>query len=166
MILLSKEIIYIKCRLESGGCEDIIPGMSSTIKTHVNDSSVNDFINAVSDEAKKEDSFTLLEMYSRITGEEPKMWGSSIIGFGQYHYKSERSRQEGDWLLTGFSPRKQNLTLYFMPGFDGYAETLTKLGKHKTSVGCLYIKKLADVDKSVLEKLIRQSYLEMKKKHS
>ena len=90
----------------------------STIKTVVNDASVEEFIGKVQDEAKKKDSFTLLKLFSKITGEKPKMWGSSIIGFGKYHYKSERSKQEGDWPLTGFSPRKQSLTLYIMLGFD------------------------------------------------
>jgi hypothetical protein len=137
----------------------------STLKTTVNDASVKDFINAVPDEIKQQDSFVLLELFSKITGEEPKMWGSSIIGFGQYHYKSERSKQEGDWPLVGFSPRKQNLTLYIMPGFADYAGLLDKLGKHKTSVGCLYINKLADVDLAVLEKLIQQSFADMKKQH-
>jgi hypothetical protein len=137
----------------------------SALKTTVNDASVTDFINTVRDKTKRDDSFALLEIFTRITGEKPKMWGSSIIGFGQYHYKSERSKQEGDWPLTGFSPRKQNLTLYFMLGFDDYKDLLEKLGKHKTSVGCLYINKLSDVDQAVLEKLIKQSLIAMKKKY-
>ncbi len=140
--------------------------MTSTIKTTLNDASAKDFINAVPDETKRKDAFTLLEMFSRLTGEQPKMWGTSIIGFGQYHYKSEKSKQEGDWPLIGFSPRKQNLTLYIMPGFKDYADLLKNLGKHKISGGsCLYINKLADVDLKVLEKLIRQSYEDMKGKH-
>ncbi len=143
-----------------------IISLMSTIKTIVNDGSVEGFINAVPDEVKKQDSFALLGMFTKITGEQPKMWGSSIIGFGQYHYKSERSKQEGDWPLTGFSPRKQNLTIYVMPGFKDYQDLLKDLGKHKTSVGCLYIKKLTDIDLKILEKLIKKSYLEMKEKHS
>lgn len=138
----------------------------ATLKTLPNDANVEDFLNTVTNEVRKRDSFTLLQMYSKITGKEPKMWGSSIIGFGQYHYKSERSTQEGDWPLAGFSPRKQNLTLYFMPGFADYADLLKDLGKHKTSVGCLYINKLADINLSTLEKLIEQSYLEAKEKYS
>lgn len=138
----------------------------STLKTIVNDADVENFINKVPDQTKKNDSFTLLKLFSEITGEKPKMWGSSIIGFGQYHYKSEKSSQEGDWMLTGFSPRKQNLTLYIMPGFKDYKNLLDQLGKHKTSVGCLYINKLSDVDQSFLEELIKQSYLAMKKKNS
>lgn len=138
----------------------------SAIKTVVNDGSVEDFINSVGDEVKKADAFKLLEIYSTITKEKPKMWGTSIIGFGQYHYKSERSSQEGDWPLTGFSPRKQNLTLYVMPGFDSYGELLDALGKHKTSKGCLYINKLSDVDIAVLKKIVKQSYVDMKATNS
>lgn len=138
----------------------------STLKTTVNDNSVEDFINAVPDEAKRQDSFALLRLFSRITGESPRMWGSSMIGFGQYHYKSERSKQEGDWPLTGFSPRKQSLTLYIMPGFEDYQDLLKDLGKHKTSVGCLYINKLADVDLAVLEELIRKSFTAMRENNS
>lgn len=136
----------------------------SELKTQVNDANVEDFINAVDDDTKKQDSFKLLELYSKITKEKPKMWGSSIIGFGQYHYKSERSRQEGDWMLAGFSPRKQNLTLYVMPGFDNYGALLDKLGRHKTSRGCLYINKLSDIDMDILKQLIERSYLDMKKR--
>ncbi len=138
----------------------------NTIKTTVNDASVTEFLNVVTAETKRNDSFTLLEMFSRITGEMPKMWGSSIIGFGQYHYKSEKSKQEGDWPLTGFSPRKQNLTIYIMLGFDDYSDLLANLGKHKTSKGCLYINKLAEVDLGVLEKLIERSFTAMKKKYN
>ena len=133
-------------------------------KTKVNDESVEEFLNAVPDETKRADSFKLLEMFTKITGEPAKMWGSAIVGFGRYHYKSERSSQEGDWMLTGFSPRKANLTLYVgVQGFGALTDLLEKLGKHKTSVGCLYINKLADVDESVLKKLIDQSYKAAKK---
>jgi hypothetical protein len=138
----------------------------STIKTLVNEGSVEDFINSVPGDVKRQDSFTLLKLFTKITGEQPKMWGSSIIGFGMYHYKSERSSQEGDWPLIAFSPRKQNLTLYIMLGFDDHADLLKKLGKHKTSKGCLYINKLADVDVSVLEALVARSFAGMKKKYS
>jgi hypothetical protein len=136
------------------------------LKTRVNDNSVTEFLNSIQDEVKKKDSFNLLEMFTRTTGEQPKMWGTSIIGFGQYHYKSERSKQEGDWPMTGFSPRKQSLTLYIMLGFDDYSSQLKKLGKHKTSVGCLYINKLADVDVGVLEEIIELSFKAMNKKYS
>src|SRR4051812_37609981 len=116
----------------------------SEIKTTVNDASVDDFINSAP-ESKRADARVLLELFKRITGEQPKMWGPSIIGFGQYHYKSERSRQEGDWMLTGFSPRKAAISLYVMLGHGHFDELLGKLGKHKTGVGCLYVNKLADV---------------------
>lgn len=136
------------------------------LKTKVNDASVTDFLNSVPQETKRNDSFKLLGIFEKITGEKAKMWGTSIVGFGQYHYKSERSSQEGDWPLTGFSPRKQNISLYIMSGFEGTEKLLEKLGKHKKSVGCLYINKLEDVDEKVLKELIEQSYKDMKKKHS
>lgn len=142
-----------------------MPGMS-TIKTLKNDGDVKAFLDKLQDDTKKQDSYKLLEMFTDITGEPAVMWGSSIIGFGQYHYKSERSRQEGDWMLTGFSPRKQNLTLYILHGFADFTDLLKDLGKCKTSVGCLYINKLSDVDLTVLEKLLKQSYQTMKKKHA
>lgn len=139
--------------------------MGNTIKTRVSDDSVEDFINQVSDETKMQDSFTLLKLYTKVTGEKAKMWGS-MIGFGQYHYKSERSRQEGDWPLAAFSPRKQNLTLYVISGFNDYSDLLANLGKHKTSVGCLYINKLANVDITVVEKLVKDSYESAKKQYA
>ena len=137
----------------------------STIKTTPSDASVIDFINAQPDAGKKEDSRALLDLFAKVTGEQPQLWGSSIIGFGSYHYKSERSSQEGDWPLISFSPRKQNLTLYFTTGFDDYAGLLDKLGKHKTSKGCLYINKLADVDMAVLEELVGLAFKTMREKY-
>lgn len=136
------------------------------LKTIVNDNDVNDFLHSIDDDKKRADSLALLEMFTQLTHEKPKMWGASIVGFGQYHYKSERSSQEGDWMLTGFSPRKQNLTLYIMNGFDGYTDLLRQLGKHKTSKSCLYIRKLEDIDQGILEKIITHSYLAMKKNNS
>lgn len=126
------------------------------IKTKMTDASVDDFIGSVENEQRRNDAFVLLEMYKRATGLEPKVWGSSIVGFGAYHYKSERSAQEADWPLVAFSPRKQNLTLYVYP--RNFPELLKDLGKHTTSVGCLYINKLDDVDLGMLEKLIAASY--------
>jgi hypothetical protein len=131
------------------------------LKTKVNDASVEDFLNAVPDKAAREDCFEILKLMEQATKEPPKMWGSSIIGFGSYHYKSASGR-EGDWMLTGFSPRKQNLTLYLMGSFDYHTDLLQKLGKYKTGVGCLYIKKLDDVDKTVLKELIAESVKTMK----
>ncbi|HEU0291830.1 MAG TPA: DUF1801 domain-containing protein [Anaerolineales bacterium] len=132
------------------------------LKTKVNAASVEGFLNTVTDEQKREDCFELLRLMQQVTKEAPKMWGSSIVGFGSYHYKGASGR-EGDWLLTGFSPRKQNLTLYIMGGFDLHKDLLKKLGKYKTSVGCLYIKKLDDVDKKVLKELVAESVKTTKK---
>lgn len=130
-------------------------------KTKVNDGDVMAFLNAA-DEKRRADGMMLLELFKKVTGEGPKMWGTSIVGFGQYHYKSERSAQEGDWMLTGFSPRKAALTLYLMLGHGQYDALLEKLGKYKAGKGCLYISKLADVDMGVLEELITVSYRHMK----
>jgi Domain of unknown function (DU1801) len=137
----------------------------STLKTLPNDASAEDFLNAVEDETQRKDSFKLLELFKRVTGKEPVMWGTAIVGFGKYHYKSERSSQEGDWPLAGFSPRKQNLTLYVMPGFNKLEDLLEKLGKHKTSKACLYIKRLSEVDMSVLEQIVARSYEEAKRQY-
>ena len=137
------------------------------IKTKVSDASVTKFINAVPNERRRKDGFALLEIFTRITGEEPKMWGPSIIGFGSYHYKSERSSQEGDWPLTGFSPRKQSLTLYVIPDSENknLNNLFDKLGKHKTSRACLYINTLGDVNLAVLKQIIKESYEDAKAQH-
>lgn len=135
----------------------------STIKTLVNNESVEDFINSVDGDVKKADAFKLLQMYKEVTGEAPKMWGARMIGFGAYHYKSERSKQEGDWPLAAFSPRKQNLTLYVMSDFSDHSDLLQKLGKYKTSKACLYINKLSDVDERVLGQLIERAYDDAKR---
>jgi hypothetical protein len=132
------------------------------LKTKVNAASVEGFLNSVTDEQKRQDCFEILRLMKEVTKEAPKMWGSSIVGFGSYHYKGASGR-EGDWLLTGFSPRKQNLTLYIMGGFDLYKDLLKNLGKYKTGVGCLYIKKLDDVDKKVLKELVAESVKTTKK---
>jgi hypothetical protein len=110
----------------------------------------------VADEKKRRDCFTILELMQQVTGTEPEMWGSTIVGFGRYHYKYASGR-EGDWFLTGFSPRKQNLTLYIMAGFTEYEALLSKLGKHSTGKSCLYIKKIEDIDLEALRELVRQS---------
>jgi hypothetical protein len=135
------------------------------LKTRQTDQRVEKFLNAIADKKKREDSFTILEMMKQITKMEPKMWGPSIVGFGTYHYKYE-SGHEGDMCLIGFSPRKQNLTLYIMPGFGSYDELMKKLGKHKTGKACLYINKLEDVDLPTLKKLIQESFKYMKKKQA
>lgn len=131
------------------------------IKTKETKQDPKDFLNKIEPEQKRADGFALLEMFKKATGEKAVMWGSSIVGFGKYHYKSERSAQEGDWPLVGFSPRKQNLTLYVIAGDN--SALLKKLGKHKTSVGCLYINKLSDVDQTVLAELIKKTFQYMKK---
>ena len=137
----------------------------AAIKTQKNDVNVLTFLESVKDEIKRKDGMTLLAMMKKITKQEPKMWGSSIVGFGSFHYKSERSKQEGDWFMTGFSPRKQNLTVYIIPGFTKYETLMKKLGKYKTSVSCLYINKLADVDSKILIELITVAYKDMKEKY-
>lgn len=127
------------------------------LKTKKTNLSVDKFIESISDFYTRNDCWTLLNMMKQITKAEPQMWGESIIGFGNYHYKYESGR-EGDWFITGFSPRKQNLTLYMMTGFNKYEAMLKKLGKHKTGKSCLYIHKLDDVDINVLKELISKSY--------
>lgn len=134
-------------------------------KTKPEKTSVPDFLNSVEDEQKRKDSFALLELFQSITKEEPVMWGPSIIGFGEYHYKYASGR-EGDFLISGFSPRKAALTLYLMGCMENeFTPLMEKLGKYKTGVGCLYIKKLADVDLEVLNQLIAESYAFMKAKY-
>jgi hypothetical protein len=126
------------------------------LKTQPNDQSVEAFLNGVTDEKQRQDSFAVLELMKKLTGAEPKMWGTSIVGFGSYHYKYASGR-EGDWFLTGFSPRKQSLTLYIMAGFSRHDTLMSKLGKFKTGKSCLYIKRLEDVDRDVLKELIKES---------
>ncbi|HET7098988.1 MAG TPA: DUF1801 domain-containing protein [Patescibacteria group bacterium] len=135
------------------------------LKTKPTSQNPEEFLKTIEPEEKRKDAFTLLELFKKITGEKPRMWGSAIIGYGMFHYKSERSTQEGDWPLVGFSPRKQNLTLYLMNGFTENQGLLKKLGKHKTSKACLYINKLYDVDKTILSKLIKDSFNFTKNKY-
>ena len=127
------------------------------IKTKPTAANVEDFINNVTDEQKRKDSFLLLEMMKKATGEEPVLWSSSIVGFGNKRYKSPNTGREVDWLRIGFSPRKANLSLYISVGIKEHAAALKKLGKHKTGVGCLYINKLEDVDLEVLKGMIEAS---------
>jgi len=127
------------------------------IKTKETTASVSDFINSVKDEQKRKDSFAILDMMQKATGAEPKIWGSSIIGFGNKRYKSPATGREVDWLLIGFAPRKANLSLYLTMDIKQHGAALKKLGKHKTGVGCLYINSLEDVDVKVLKELIDTS---------
>lgn len=126
----------------------------AVIKTKPTAASVEDFINKVQDEQKRKDSFVLLEMMKKASGEEPVLWSNSIIGFGNKRYKSPATGREVDWLLIGFSPRKANLSLYLTMDIKKHVAALEKLGKHKTGVGCLYINKLEDVDLKVLKGMI------------
>lgn len=136
------------------------------IKTKVSKASVLAFIKTIESEDKRKDSLALLKIFKEATGLKPQLWGTSIVGFGTYHYESKRSTQKGDWPLTGFSPRKQNLTVYIMPGFKDYGELMEKLGKYKTSVSCLYIKRLSDIDTKVLTTIIKRSVAHMKKTYN
>jgi len=126
------------------------------LKTKQNNLSVDKFLKGVKDENTRKDCYAIIELMKKITGEEPAMWGSSIVGFGKYHYKY-KSGHEGDMCITGFSPRKQYLTIYILAGFKRYPELMEKLGKYKTGSACLYIKKLSDIDVNVLKKLIIKS---------
>lgn len=128
----------------------------STLKTQANDSDPSAYLNTIEPEQKREDAHAIMQLMQEVTGDAPTMWGESIIGFGSYHYKYASGR-DGNWFLTGFAPRKANLTLYIMSGFDQYDELLSKLGKYKTGKSCLYIKTLADVDQDVLRELVQRS---------
>lgn len=123
------------------------------LKTKPTDADVEAFLAGIPDPQKRSDSLVLLDLFRAVTGEQPRMWGSSIVGFGDYHY-AYASGREGDWFVTGFSPRKQNLTLYCMGSYEPHAELLARLGKHKLGKGCLYINRLRDVDLGVLRELV------------
>ncbi|MEZ4828776.1 MAG: DUF1801 domain-containing protein [Bacteroidia bacterium] len=133
-------------------------------KTKKTSQSVTEFLNAVEPEHRRQDCFTVLKMMETLTGQKPKMWGPAIVGFGDYHYKYESGR-EGDFFRIGFSPRKQNLTLYIMAGFDRYEEIMERLGKYKTGKSCLYINKLTDIDMDVLKELSQASLAYMAAKY-
>ena len=137
----------------------------SSPKTQLNDASVEDFLNRIEDPSKRKDSFLFLNLFKKVTGMKPAMWGDSIIGFGSYHYVYASGR-EGDWMLVGFSPRKQKFSLYMMSGFDKFDELLKNLGKHKTSKACLYVNKWEDINPLVLEELILQSIAYTKEKYN
>ena len=133
-------------------------------KTAPTGASVDQFLTGIDNPRRRADSLTLLALMKQITGLAPEMWGPGIVGFGTYHYRYDSGR-EGDMPLTGFSPRKQSLTVYIMPGFAGYEDLLGRLGKHRTGVSCLYINKLADVDRDVLTELISRSFAHMRHTH-
>lgn len=133
-------------------------------KTQPHDASVEKYIDSIDNKGRAEDARVLLEMMTEITGEPARMWGSSIIGFGEYHYEYESGR-EGDHMLTGFAPRKANMVVYIMPGFKPYQKLLDKLGKYKTGASCLYLGRLSGVDTKVLKQIVDRSVKDMKKKY-
>lgn len=133
-------------------------------KTRKNDASAEDFIASIANPQRRSDAEVLLELFRLETGEQPRMWGDSIVGFGDYHYIYDSGR-EGDWFLTGFSPRKQNLSLYIMPGADRFQDELNALGKHKLGKSCLYINQLRDVNLDVLRMLISKAVHYMRERH-
>ena len=136
------------------------------LKTRENDADVISFLSSHPDVQKREDSLAILKMMKAVTRTEPLIWGGSIVGFGKYIFTSPKTGRSGEWFMTGFSPRKQNLTVYFMTGFSKYGELMKKLGKYKISGGsCLYINKLADVDIKVLKELVTVSWKYMNEKH-
>lgn len=135
------------------------------LKTKPTGNPVHEFLDALEDDQKREDSYRFLSVMQQATGEEPVMWGGSIVGFGSYHYKYESGR-EGDWFLTGFSPRKRSFSLYIMDGFGRYEELLQALGPHTTGKSCLYVKRAADIDMEVLRTLVRESVAHMKQKYA
>lgn len=134
------------------------------LKTKKNDASVRGFIDGVENETRRNDAWKMVELMESVTGEKPAMWGPSIIGFGSYHYKYASGR-EGDWMLTGFSPRKQSTSVYLLCGFDELEDLLPKLGKYKTGKGCLYINKLADIDQDILKQMIQRSVNILREKY-
>jgi len=131
-------------------------------KTVLAERNVFEFLQGVTDEKKRRDSLAVLELMREVTGEEPRMWGDSIVGFGSYRSRYATGR-EGDWFLTGFSPRQQSLTLYITPGFDNYRDLVRRLGRCRTARACLHIKRLEDVDREVLRELVRRSTEEMRR---
>ncbi|MFN0275067.1 MAG: DUF1801 domain-containing protein [Chitinophagales bacterium] len=135
------------------------------LKTKVSDASVEKFLQSVTDEEQRQDCLKLFALFKKITKHEPKLWGSSIIGFGTYHYKSKSGR-EGDWFPTGFAPRKENMTVYIIAGFEEQKQLLKKLGKFKLGKGCLYFRKLSDIDEAVLKDLIKSGLEVMKKRNT
>lgn len=134
------------------------------LKTKPNKASVQDFLNNIEDSRKRSDSLKIVQIMQRAAHEEPMMWGKSIVGFGRYAYKY-KSGHSGEWMMTGFSPRKQNLTIYIMSGFEQHTDLMSKLGRYKTGVSCLYIKKLEDIDQDVLCSLVEQSMAYMRRNY-
>lgn len=135
--------------------------MADDNKTQVTDVDPADFVASVEHPTRRADAEVLLDLFTRVTGVEPRMWGPSIVGFGRYRYEYKSGRT-GEWMLTGFAPRKSNLVVYVMPGYEDKAEVLERLGKHRTGQSCLYINKLADVDLTVLEEIVADGLAQMR----
>jgi len=135
------------------------------LKTKPNNQNVDDFLKKLSDPAKRKNCHRVLDIMKQITQQEPMMWGDSMVGFGNYHYQYTSGR-EGNWFLTGFSPRKQSLTIYIMSGFDQFEHLMSQLGKYKNSKSCLYVKKLDDIDLGILKELIAESIKLLSKRYS
>jgi hypothetical protein len=136
------------------------------IKTRVTDLDIDTYLNSIEPEKRKVDSIELKKIFDSTISEKATLWNNNMIGYGSFHYKSDKSKQEGDWPLIAFAPRKQNITIYIMPGANKYENLIAKLGKVKLSAGsCIYINKMADIDKNVLKELIAVSVADMKKKH-
>jgi hypothetical protein len=131
------------------------------LKTKPTQASVKDFLNQIPDKERRDDCFAIAKIMEEVTGDKPKMWGPSIVGFGTYHYKYASGR-EGDWPVTGFSPRKKDLTLYMMMGFEKHADLMKQLGKYSNAKSCLYIKRLSDIHVPTLKKLIKSSVKDLK----
>lgn len=138
-----------------------LKNMAAEAKTKCNHASVKEFLNRITDEERRADCFAIAKLMEEITGEKPKMWGTSIVGFGTYHYKYGSGR-EGDWPVTGFSPRKKDLTVYIMMGFEKHVELMKQLGKHSSGKSCLYINRLSDVHVPTLKKLIKTSIKQLR----
>ncbi|MEO0330526.1 MAG: DUF1801 domain-containing protein [Bacteroidota bacterium] len=136
----------------------------TSLKTQPYDRDISEFLSKVEEPQKREDCFTLLELMKEETGEEPQYWHNNMVGFGQYHYRYATGT-EGDWFLTGFSPRKQSLTIYIMAGFERYDELMTNLGKYKTGKSCLYVKRLSDIDQKILRELVSESVAYLRDKY-
>ena len=134
-------------------------------KTQAHDGDVMAYLNGIEHPGRREDAFELLALMHEVTGEEPRLWGASIVGFGTYHYVYESGR-EGDSMVTGFAPRKANMVVYVMPGFSKYGDLLEKLGKYKTGSSCLYLGRLAGIDMKILRRLVAKSVKDMRRKYA
>jgi len=138
----------------------------SEIKTKPIDSDVEEFLENIEPEKKRKDAIIIKKLFDSVVKEESTLWNNNMIGYGSYHYKSDRSSQQGDWPLTAFSPRKQNITIYIMSGALNYKDLLSRLGKHKISSGsCIYINKIEDINLDVLKEIISASVADMKRKY-